>query len=215
VAQDSLLWGLPELGRHNVEGGIQLRGLLPKDHLGHGDSMQRFAPLFLFVLTFVLAGPLQTAPVHAADKQAGGKAVVDDAKPDTPKARPAKAPVPGGPSDKSALWWEDPKIVKSLSLTDEQRKKMAKYLKAYREKALAGQKPAAFHEALVQGNWKGAQSQSEKLAKAAEVSVQTRGRFKIDILKLLSKKQREMLVDKYPRLIYKPWRRAMREAPSR
>jgi hypothetical protein len=178
--------------------------------------MQRLAPLFLFVLTFVLGGLLQTAPVHAGDKSdKGDKEVIDDAKLDTPKARPAKAPVQGGPSDKNALWWDDPKIVKSLSLTDEQRKKMAEYLKAYREKALADRKPGAFHEALVQGNWKGAHSQSEKLAKAAEISVRTRGRFKIDILKLLSKKQREMLVDRYPRLIYKPWRRAMREALSR
>jgi Spy/CpxP family protein refolding chaperone len=172
--------------------------------------MQRLAPVFLFVLTFVLGGLLQTAPVHAVDKD-----VPDDAKLDTPKARPAKAPVRGGPSDRSALWWDDPKIVKSLSLTDEQRKKMADGLKAYRKKAPPAQKPGAFHEALVQGKWKDADSQSEKLAKAAEKSVRSRGTFKIDILKLLSKKQRETMVDKYPRLIYKPWRRAMREGSSR
>ena len=172
--------------------------------------MQRLAPLFLIVLTIVLGGLLQTPPVHAGDKE-----VIDDAKLDRPKARPAKASVQGGPSDQKALWWDDPKIVKSLSLTDEQRKKMAEYLKVYREKALRDRKPEAFHEALVQGNWKDAHSQSEKLAKAAETSVRTRGRFKIDILSLLSKKQREMLVDRYPRLIYKPWRRAMREASSR
>jgi hypothetical protein len=37
-----------------------------------------------------------------------------------------------------------------------------------------------------------------------------RGTLKIDILSLLSDEQRKTLVDKYPRLIYKPWRRAMR-----
>jgi hypothetical protein len=31
----------------------------------------------------------------------------------------------------------------------------------------------------------------------------------------LSKEQHKKLVDRYPRLIYKPWRRAMREASPR
>jgi hypothetical protein len=42
-----------------------------------------------------------------------------------------------------------------------------------------------------------------------------RGTLKIDILSSLSKEQREILVDRYPRLIYKPWRRAMRGASKR
>ncbi len=171
--------------------------------------MQRLAPMFLFVLTFVLGGLMQAATVHADDEK------VIDAQPDAPKAGRAKAPVPGGPSDENALWWHDPKIVKALSLTDEQRKKMGEYLTAYREKLPQDGKPVAFHETLVQGDWKDARSEVDKLAKTAHTSVQMRGTLKIDVLSLLSKKQRELLVDRYPRLIYKRWRRAMREASPR
>jgi Spy/CpxP family protein refolding chaperone len=186
--------------------------------------MQRFAPVVVFALTFVLGGLLSAAPVHAADEKI-------DAAADAPKPRRAKAPlpagetkvievrvdtpkapVPGGPSDAAALWWNDPKMVKALSLTDEQRKKMGEYLKAFREKVPQNQKPEAFHETLVQGDWKAAHKEREKLAKSAAKSVKMRGTLKIDVLSLLSKEQREKLVDLYPRLIYKPWRRSMRGA---
>ena len=190
--------------------------------------MQRLAPVFLFVLTFVLGGLLEAVAVHAADEE------TIDAQADAPKAGRVKAPVPagdtkvievradrakaparGGPNDKDALWWNDPKIVKALSLTEEQRKKMGEYLKAYRENVPQDRQPEEFHETLVQGDWKAARSEGERLAKIAATSVRMRGTLKIDVLSLLSKKQRETLVDQYPRLIYKPWRRAMRGASSR
>jgi hypothetical protein len=92
---------------------------------------------------------------------------------------------------------------------------MGEILKAYRKKVPQDVRPEAFHETLVQGNWKAARGESEKLAKSAETSVQMRGTLKIDVLSLLSKEQRETLVDRYPRLIYQPWRRAMRGASPR
>jgi len=166
--------------------------------------MQRSSPVVVFVFTFVLGGLMGAMPVHAADEK------VIDAPADAPKA-----PVKGGPNDETALWWDDPKIAKSLSLTDEQRKKMGEYLKVYRKQVPPNRKPEVFHETLVQGDWKSARSESEKLAKSAAESIQMRGTLKIDVLSLLSKKQRETLVDRYPRLIYKPWRRAMRGASQR
>jgi Spy/CpxP family protein refolding chaperone len=108
-----------------------------------------------------------------------------------------------------ALWWNDPGIVKILSLTNEQREKMGEYLGAYRKKVPRDRRPEAFHETLVQGDWKAARAENEKLAKTAETSVQMRGKLKIDVLSGLSAEQHKMLVDRYPRLIYKPWRRAM------
>jgi hypothetical protein len=166
--------------------------------------MYRFAPVFALVFMFVLGALLQAAPVQAADTK------VIEVKADSPKA-----PVKGGPNDETALWWDDPKIVKALSLTDEQRKKMGEYLKVYREQVPPNRKPEVFHETLVQGDWKSARSESEKLVKSAAESIRMRGTLKIDVLSLLSKKQRETLVDRYPRLIYKPWRRAMRGASQR
>ena len=190
--------------------------------------MQRLAPVFLFVLTFVLGGLLEAVPVHAADEE------IIDAQADAPKAGRVKAPVPagdvkvievqadrakapirGGPDDKDALWWNDPKIVKDLSLTDEQRKKMGEVLKAYRKNVPQDRQPEEFHETLVQGDWEAARSEGERLAKSAATSIRMRGKLKIDVLSLLSKEQREMLIDRYPRLIYQPWRRAMRGASPR
>ncbi len=170
--------------------------------------MQRLALVVLFVHTFVLAGLLEAAPLQAVDPKA------IDAKADAPEAGDrAKAPVPGGLNDKSALWWDDPGIVKVLSLTEEQRKKMAEHLKGYRKKVPRDRKPDAFHETLVQGDWKDARAENEKLAKTATTSIRMRGKLKIDVLSVLSKRQHEMLVDRYPRLIYKPWMRAMRGTP--
>jgi Spy/CpxP family protein refolding chaperone len=176
--------------------------------------MQRLDPVFLLVITFVLGVLLEVAPVRASEADAVDSEAdlprADAAKPDR-----AKGPIPGGPNDENALWWNDPKIAKSLSLTDEQREKMGEILKVYRQKVPQDQRPEAFHEALVQGDWKAAHGESEKLAKSAETSVRMRGTLKIDVLSLLSDEQREILVDRYPRLVYQRWRRAMRPASTR
>lgn len=168
--------------------------------------MQRIPPVVLFALAFVLAGLPNGAFADAAD---------EDAKPDAPKADRAKGPAPGGPGSKAAVWWDDPVIVKTLSLTDEQREKMAGHLKTYREKVPRDTRPEAFHETLVQGNWKDARRESAKVAKLAETSVRMRGGLKIDVLSLLSEEQHENLVERYPRLIYQPWRSAMGGASPR
>jgi hypothetical protein len=178
--------------------------------------MLRLARLFLFILAIAIGGLLEATPVLADADNADNADKVIAAKPDAPSAKAkAKAPTKGGPSDAKALWWDDPKIVKALTLTAEQRKKMSSYLESYRKNVPKDRKPEAFQETLVQGNWKDARVESAKLGKAAQTSVQLRGALKIDVLSLLSKKQRELLVDRYPRLIYKPWRRAMRGASPR
>ena len=147
--------------------------------------MQRLAPVLLFVVHTFVLAGL----VHATPLHA--------ADPDT------------------ALWWNDPGIVKILSLTNEQREKMRDYLAAYRKKVPQDRRPEAFHETLVQGKWKDARAESDKLAKTAEASVRMRGTLKIDVLSVLSAEQHKMLIDRYPRLVYKPWRRAMGGASPR
>jgi Spy/CpxP family protein refolding chaperone len=175
--------------------------------------MQKFAP-YSSTLAFVLAAVLHTAPIAAVgaedvDADAGADAV------DAPEAGAEKAPIPGGPDDENALWWNDPKIVKDLSLTDEQRQKMSQLLQTYRANVAPNPQMDTFHETLVQGSWKEARAETEKLAAAAGTSVRMRGALKIDVLSLLSKEQLANLVDRYPRLIYQRWRRAMRGAPAR
>ena len=169
--------------------------------------MQGIAPVVLFVLAFVLAGFPHAAPAHAVDTE------IIVVQKDAPKAGRAKGPAPGGPKDPKALWWNDPGIVKGLSVTEEQRKRIETILAAYRKDLPREKGPADFHEALVQGSWKDARAANKKLAELAATSIRTRGQLKIDILSVLSKEQYKLLVDRYPRLIYRPWSRAMRGAP--
>ena len=172
--------------------------------------MQRLAPVLLFVLMFVVAGLLQAAPPPDLGKMNTDEMKVIEIQVNAMKAgNTIGGPAPGGPEDKSALWWNDPGIVKALTLSDKQRTKMEKYLKFYRESVPPAQRPDAFHEALVQGEWKNAQAEGGKVAKAASASVQLRATLKIDVLAVLSKEQLQKLVDQQPRLIYKPWKRAM------
>ena len=160
--------------------------------------MQRFAHVVMFILVSILATSTQ-AVSEEPDAKAGR----------------AKVPYPGGPADQSALWWNDSAIVKDLSLTDEQRKKMSEVLNTYRANVPPDLKPQKFQEALVQANWKNARGESEKLATRAHKAVQMRGSLKIDVLSVLNKKQHQIVVDRYPRLIYKQWRRAMHDSVQR
>ena len=166
------------------------------------------ACLHAMVLVFasVLSAPAVAAPSLAVEPESkagkAGKAV---------KApRGAKVPVKGGPADGNALWWNDKELVKSLSLTDAQRKKMDGYLAAYRKNVPEETRRVAFHEALAQGHWDEGRAEIEKLARAADASVRTRGNLKLKILSTLTKEQHKKVVDGYPRLVYKPWGRAMR-----
>ena len=168
--------------------------------------MQRFSWALAIVLASALAAPLEATPV--SPKAVKGKAGV--AKP----GGRAKVPTPGGPKDPSALWWNDPAIAKALSLTDEQRNKMEAHLTTYRKDVPRGRRADAFHETLVQGVWAKARSENKKLSDIAGTSVRLRGNLKVDVLSVLSAEQHQQLVDKYPRLIYKPWMSAMRGAPE-
>ena len=46
-------------------------------------------------------------------------------------------------------------------------------------------------------------------SRAVQKSLEMRGRLKIDVLSVLNEEQHKILVDRFPRLIYKPWTRAM------
>ena len=171
--------------------------------------MQGIAPVVLFVLAFALAGLAGAAPALAVETEIRVVTV------DAAKAGRAKGPGQGGSNDKTALWWNDPKVVKAVSLTDEQRNKMDGYLKAFRKKVPENRRPETFHETLVQGDWKKARREGAKLAKGAETSIRMRGTLKVDVLSRLSEEQLKILVDQFPRLIYKPWRNAMGGASPR
>jgi Spy/CpxP family protein refolding chaperone len=173
--------------------------------------MKRFTLVVLFL--FVVAGlaEAEAEPPDAAKAKAMG---LDKVQVIEVPATKAKVQGRGGPRDSTALWWNDPGIIKALSITEQQRKKMSELQKAYRKNVPKDRRPDAFHETLVQGDWKKARAASDKVVKLAADSVRLRGALKIDVLSLLSDEQRQKLIDQYPRLIYKPWRRAMRDDPA-
>jgi hypothetical protein len=106
-------------------------------------------------------------------------------------------------------------IQKALSLSKNQRAMMSGYLGAYRDNVPPDWKLETFHERLIQGNWKQAKAENERISQAAETSIEMRGKLKIDVLSVLNEEQHKILVDRFPRLIYKPWTRAMGGARAR
>ena len=113
-------------------------------------------------------------------------------------------------------WWNDSKIVSHLSLSEEQRKNMDDQFQAYVEKGPPPTDAAvrdAFVEALTARDWNGASTGLDEMAEAVTVRVRAQGDLKIHVLKQLSKEQHELLVEKYPQLLKRPW--VNRRADSR
>jgi Spy/CpxP family protein refolding chaperone len=238
VSEPSDLRPLDLLGTESgsvLRAGTKFRGLLPRGSLRRGGAMQGFAvklPLasvgiVAVVLAFLLSMSAEAEPAPAAEV-----AEVVEVQPGQPKARNAqrakrakggvqkgqaraKVPVAGGPADEAALWWNDPGIQKAMSLTSDQRKKIDAILATYRANVPAKTELAKFHELLVQRDWKQAVAESEKIADRARTGVRMRGQLKIDVFSVLTAEQHQTLVDKFPRLVYKPWTRAMRGTPQR
>ena len=182
--------------------------------------MQNLVATFVLVLVSLLASlpaAAEPVPADAALDQAADQAIkVAPTKAGAAKANGRKkALVPGGPMDENALWWNDPKIQKALSLSNNQRAMMSGYLGAYRDNVPPDWKLETFHEMLIQGNWKRAKAENERISQAAETSIKLRGKLKIDVLSVLNEEQHKTLVDRFPRLIYKPWTRAMGGARAR
>lgn len=149
----------------------------------------------LLLAALALAGPGAAQPAEKAGEAAGSEKAGEAA-----GSAPARGPRNG--------WWNDPKVVEQLTLSEEQRKKMDGYYENFREALRAGEgreARSAFTEALKAGDWKKARSSLAQLSKESSLPVQTHGELKIDILSTLSKEQLAKLVEGYPRLIAQPW----------
>ncbi len=166
--------------------------------------MKTITARFVFVLVLLF-----TVPAMSAEPKPANRAVDVEAAAVNPKTTP-KAPVPGGRNDSSKLWWNEPDIREALSLTDRQIEKMTGLLATHRAKIPPTWRLESFHESLLQRDWKAATGESKKISKSAELALRMRGQLKIDILSQLTQEQHELLVDRFPKVIYKPWARATR-----
>jgi len=144
---------------------------------------------------------------RAEEELRTGQAVVGEA---------AKAGPAGQATASGRAWWNSPTLVEALSLTGKQRQKMDGYLAAFRQKtrehgALLG---VWFNEALTDGDWDAARGELEKLAALAGGRVRARGELKLGVLSALRDEQRKSLVERYPKLIGRPWLGAAGSTPG-
>ncbi len=107
-------------------------------------------------------------------------------------------------------WWNEPSISSTLSVTDAQRKKMDAHLDAYLEAVRGGDGPelmAAFQQALRAADWNKARVELARLVEQGGVPARAQGELKIRVLSELDAAQHKLLLEKYPRLIERPWMR--------
>jgi hypothetical protein len=123
----------------------------------------------------------------------------------------AQAPAPGKPAVERVRrhWWNDPALVKDLSLSAEQRAAADALYEAHDAKLRSGggrgAAQAAFTAALERGDWDAAQKQLDQQAAEAGEPLRAAGELKIEVLRQLSPEQRAGLAARYPRILSTPW----------
>jgi Spy/CpxP family protein refolding chaperone len=122
------------------------------------------------------------------------------------------------PLPKRTSWWNDPMIVKKLTLTDGQRQKMNALFVEYdksgpRRPNVVTQKP--YLEALEKGDWALAQKEIDRWLVSDEQPKRAMAELKVKILPLMSDEQRALLKQHYPRIIRRTWIPAARWGDTR
>ncbi len=106
-------------------------------------------------------------------------------------------------------WWNDPALVEELGLSAEQREKMDAALalqKQALEKAKRRQdQHRKFNEALEAADWERARQALDTWVSDAGSTWAARGELKLTVLQLLTPEQHKILVERYPRMIRRPW----------
>ena len=135
--------------------------------------------------------------------------------------RPGRGPAGQLPPRERATaashWWNDPKLVEELTLSDAQRKKMDGYIDAHRKQTREASRTtfAALNAALGEGDWDTAREVVKQLSEQAATPIRSLGELKISLISTLSDEQRKTLVEKHPRLINQlGLRRGRRQQPG-
>ena len=163
------------------------------------------AAVFLFFgivpadLAAAEAAAVKAAPAQAkADKKADANAAAGSSKEAAKKRYVGRA------------WWNRPKIVTDLKLTDEQRAKMDKLLVENRDgrssfQASQRTSQKEFLDALKAGKWKEARAKAAEMGRHSSDQVVSQRGLKISILSLLNDSQRATLGEKHTRGLRGPW----------
>ncbi|MEO1088055.1 MAG: hypothetical protein AAFY88_27800, partial [Acidobacteriota bacterium] len=115
-------------------------------------------------------------------------------------------------------WWNQARFIERLALSPDGRQQMdailAEHLESADPKARA-QTQAKLHEALLAGDWDAARAALDGVNTARTASFNDQTELKIEILKLLSSEQRQVIADNFPRLIARPWVKPQRDGAKR
>ena len=120
---------------------------------------------------------------------------------DAPAVKPRRAV--------DAAWWNQPKKIAMLSLTEEQRAELdtlaESYLEEHTKDSSARDAYAAMGEALASGDWEGARRHSKEAAAAVARSAEGQAELMIEGVKVLSVEQRKALYAKFPGMLQRSW----------
>ncbi len=159
-------------------------------------KMNKHTHLMIALLTLCMS--LWSIPSQAADDKPSNKA----------KQRSTLA-------DK--IWWNQPKKISSLSLSESQRKQMDNllndYLKTHNKHVKKQQ--AAFSDlgdSLAKNQQKKTSKQRDKLAKTIADDVSEQIDMMSAVFALLSDEQRQLMAEQHPKLMSRLWVRTFRQA---
>lgn len=169
-------------------------------------------PLFPAAIVAIAVFLLAVGGVWAQDGTPAQEAPSESDKPaESARTKGADRRAPAGPEALVAkIWWNQPKKVQELGLTDAQRQKMDAVLRAYLEDRPAAQQRqrqafAAISDALAAGDRDAALRQGEAAARAAGDPVLQQVEMMIDVAVIMTPEQRKTFTETYPRMFSRPW----------
>lgn len=107
------------------------------------------------------------------------------------------------------VWWNQPKAIETLGLTNAQRRTMDQALLAH----LATRRKAALSyvenrrqlsDFLVAGDWKGAERSAAEAGDLAATMARSEGELAVAVARTLEPEQRKKLDEKFPQLLRRP-----------
>lgn len=156
-------------------------------------------------------GLILTALPLAAEE--GSPTKPDSTVEDGTKENEPPSPRRAKPSPHSKIWWNQPDKVEALGLSQEQRQAMDQSLTSFlavRAEAIAKQRQAfgEFGQALTKGDTEPTRQRGDDLIAAMSAPLKGQVTMMTEVASLLTAKQRQLLGERYPKLMSSQWIRS-------
>lgn len=128
-------------------------------------------------------------------------------------SQPATVQTPAAPVEAEALsgiWWNQPRLIEALGLSEEQRERMDGRLRESlverrRLQRELRSRRQRFMASITGSDWDAARTAGDQTAEALAALSRHESRVKIDILSQLDEAQLSTLTRQYPRLLARTW----------